>query len=144
MATKKVSGVDTAAKKKPRGKPFTASDAATRGKPFTGKDDPRANKSGSRNKAVVRTQSEMRDLYVMILHEPLGTEYNPEMSRMEMIARQHVIAATKGDADAREKLLDRIWGKAKETLDLTGSMKITQLAEELNDDELATIAASGG
>lgn len=83
------------------------------GKQFTGKDDPRGNRNGQRNKAAVRTQAEMRDLYVVVLHER-GDELkpNPNATNLETIVRRHVLAAVNGDAAQREDLLDRIWGKA--------------------------------
>ena len=107
MAAKTVSA--NTAKKKPRGKPFT------------GNADPRNNRNGQRSAAVVRTQAEMRELYVKVLHER-GDELkpNPDATNMETIVRRHVLAAVNGDAAQREQVIDRIWGRATAPVELSG------------------------
>jgi hypothetical protein len=111
MATKEISA-NTAkftGKKKPRGKPFT------------GNNDPRNNRAGQRSREVVQTSAQARALYVQVLHEPISTPPEPTMSNLEMIVRRHVQDAKKGDAQAREQMFDRIWGKANQPIDLTSS-----------------------
>lgn len=88
-------------KKKPRGKPFQACDT-------------RRNRHGQRNAAAVATAAQIRALYIEVLHEMESAPLMPdaEMSNLERIVRQHVAAALAGDARARERMLDRIFGKA--------------------------------
>jgi hypothetical protein len=83
-------------------------------------DDPRRNNAGQRDKKAVETAAEYRSLIVQILHEPHGTPLPAEMTNLEVIARVHV-ANSKKESDEREKLLDRIWGKANQPIDLTSS-----------------------
>lgn len=116
-------------KLKPRGK----------GKPFSGADDPRRNNAGQRNKKAIETAAEYRALIVQILEEPHGTPLPEEMSNLEVIARVHV-ANSKKASDEREKLLDRIWGRATQPIDATssdGSMtppKAVMLVPYVNND----------
>lgn len=86
------------------------------------KDNPaNRNNAGQRKREQVQTAAQARELYVAVLHEPIGTQPNPQMSNLEMIVRQHVQAAKKGDERARETMFDRIWGKAIQQLDHTSS-----------------------
>lgn len=108
--------------------------------------DARANNNGQRKREVVATASQARDLYVTVLHEPINTAPNAEMSNLEMIVRQHVQAAKKGDSAAREMMLDRIWGKTMQPItgkdggsiehNHSGTITFEQ-ALELSPDELA-------
>jgi hypothetical protein len=98
-----------ALKKKPRGKAFEAG------------RDARRNANGQRNAAAVATAAAMREMYLQVLAEPIGSEPVEAQSKIEEIVRQHVSAATAGDAHARETLLDRIWGKSLQPLDVTSS-----------------------
>lgn len=135
-ATKAVSGntAKSGEKKKPRGKPFT------------GADDPRNNANGQRSRAVVATAAQARELYVTVLHEPHNATIDAGMSNLELIVRQHVAAARKGDATQREQMLDRIWGKALQSVELNGTLqhehrgKLTiEQIKALSDDELARL-----
>lgn len=77
------------------------------------KDNPKnRNTAGQRSREVVATAAQARALYVQLLHEPHGAPLPDEISNLEVIVRQHVAAAKKGDATAREQMFDRIWGKA--------------------------------
>lgn len=91
-----------------------------RGKPFTGKADPRRNTAGQRNKAAVETAVQARALYVQVLNEP-DTKPAESASNLEVIVRRHVHNARNGDANERELIFDRIWGKANQPIDLTSS-----------------------
>lgn len=84
-------------------------------------DDSRRNNAGQRNATAVATAAQARELYVQLLNEPVNTPISPTMSNLELICRQHVKAAKAGVADEREKLFDRIWGKASQPIDLTSS-----------------------
>ena len=84
------------------------------------KDDPRRNNAGQRSREVVATAAQARELYVRVLHEPINTPPDGGMTNLELIVRQHVAAAKKGDAAAREQMLDRIWGKAIERQEISG------------------------
>ena len=112
-----------------------------------GAADPRRNNAGQRNRAVVATASQARDLYVKVLHEPIGTAPDPAMSNLEMIVRQHIAAAKKGTTQDREQLLDRIWGKAVQAMELSGPSGgpvevSTELTVAFNDEQFANVFAA--
>lgn len=85
------------------------------------KDDPRRNNAGQRNAAAVATAAQLRELYVQLLNQMINEPLPIEMSNLELIARQHLKAAKQGNSDEREKMLDRIWGKATQAVDLISS-----------------------
>lgn len=91
------------------------------GKPFATGEDSRRNNAGQRNREVVATASQARDLYVKLLHEAINQPIDKDMTNLELICRQHVKSARNGDQDARELLFNRIWGKASQPMDLTSS-----------------------
>lgn len=126
-------GISTnAAKQKPRGKAFT------------GKDDPRRNNHGQRNAAAVATLAETRALYVKILNEKVGTPVDKDMSNLELIVRQQVAGAKKGDDLKREKMFDRIWDKTTQPVDVDGTLRhehsgsiTVEQIRDLSDEDLA-------
>jgi hypothetical protein len=100
----------------PRGIPKSGT-----GGQFKAKDDPRRNNAGQRSREVVATSAQARALYVQVLHEDINITPAAGMSNLELIVRLHVQAAKRGDADEREKMFDRIWGKAIQGVSVGGT-----------------------
>lgn len=96
-------------------------------------DDVRRNRNGQRNGAAVALAVAVRDLYVEILGEPISVEItDPAISNLEFIVRLHVESAKGGDADAREKMFDRVIGKPTQhheiEADISGELDINDKA----------------
>lgn len=62
--------------------------------------------------------------------------------RLRRIAESLLNKAEDGDLAAIKELGDRLDGKAKQQVELSGGLEITKRAEDLTDDELAAIAAN--
>lgn len=94
-----------------------------RGKPFTGKNDPRRSNAGQRSREAVQTAAQMRDMIVQVLNEPAKVELPPaeQLSKLEVSVRQAVNRAMTGDTAEFHRLMDRIWGKANQQVDVTSS-----------------------
>lgn len=61
--------------------------------------------------------------------------------RLRKAAEQLLDKAAEGEAWAIRELADRLDGKAFQSVELSGGIEIKKRAEELTDDELASIAA---
>lgn len=85
------------------------------------KNDPRRNAQGQRKAAVVATAAQYRDYLVEMLHRPLDAPKPEGITYLALMAHNHVKAAAEGNADEREKLLDRIWGKTVQRQEVTGA-----------------------
>lgn len=97
------------------------------------------NRSGQRNKAAVQTAAQYRDFLVEVLQKPFNSAPPDEPTYLEWMAYKHVAAAAGGDGSAREQLLDRIWGKSNQPIDLSnsdGSLRPTsyQFVPYVSDD----------
>jgi len=86
-----------------------------------GATDERRNNAGQRSAEAVATSAQARTLYVQVLNEQINAPLSAEMSNLEYIVRKHVRAAKDGDAQQREQMFDRIWGKAVQEVDLKSS-----------------------
>ncbi len=82
--------------------------------PFT-KNDPRINKNGRPKK--------LPELHI-ILEKVLGAESKKDVTEAEAIIKALLIRAKKGDVRASEVLLERAFGKAKQTHEVEGKIEL--------------------
>lgn len=75
--------------------------------------DPRRNVRGQLDPAQVATMAELRNLFAQVLAEPSHATPVVPAHSLEAIVRGQVEAAARGDAQARESMLDRIFGRAE-------------------------------
>jgi len=92
--------------------------------PFT-KDDPRINKEGRPKKLPELDK---------LLADVLGEEKDG-ITAAEAILKALRAKATKGDIRAAEVLLDRGWGKAKQSVDITSGGKEIELPPFMKSNE---------
>lgn len=75
--------------------------------------DPRRNVRGQLNPAQVAATAELRNLFTQVLAEPSNATPQPPSHSLEAIVRAQVEAAGAGDAQARETMFNRIFGRAQ-------------------------------
>ena len=92
--------------------------------PFT-KNDPRINKEGRPKKLPELDK---------LLADVLGEEKDG-ITAAEAILKALRAKATKGDIRAAEVLLDRGWGKAKQSMDITSDGKAIELPPFMKSNE---------
>jgi len=97
------------------------------------KDNPEnRNAAGQRSAAVVRTAAEYRDYLIDVMHKKLNTPPSEDASYMEVMAFTQVRNAV-NDPAQREDLLNRIWGKATQQINV----------RNLTDEQLLAALAAG-
>ncbi len=73
--------------------------------------DPRRNLRGQLDGVSVARWAQVRALYVQVLHEPCNATPIAPAHSLEAIVRAQVEAAMQGDAQAREAMFNRIFGR---------------------------------
>lgn len=141
MATNSAGNTGAKPKGKPRGKPFAK--GSTPANAFVS-GDPRANRHGQRNAQAVSSAAQAREIYIALLAEPVGTVPGADASQLELICRRHVAAAVAGDPAERERLFDRIFGRAVSGLDIDLQANVRAIpVTEFTDEELMRAVALG-
>ncbi len=76
-------------------------------------DDPRRNLRGQLDPAQVAATAELRNLFAQVLAEPSDATPSAPAHSLEAIVRAQVEHARQGNAQAREAMFNRIFGRAK-------------------------------
>ena len=93
-------------------------------KPFK-KNDPRINREGR-----PRVLPELKEILSQILSEDITNSKGDKIQALDLIIRQLTAKATKGDLRAIQEVLDRMYGKAKQVVDMNAMMQSSSLSRE--------------
>lgn len=79
---------------------------------------------------------EKLQLYGAMTREELAAELRrPDASNFELIFGKLIFSAAKGDTSARKEILERLWGKVKDSLEIS-HREIDERLERVNQDKI--------
>ena len=74
-----------------------------------------------------RVLPELKEILSQILSEEITNSKGDKIQALDLIIRQLTAKATKGDLRAIQEVLDRMYGKAKQVVDMNAMMQSSSL-----------------